>query len=279
MSGFLAAMERASRARVVEAAAREPVAALRRRIAGLAPPPPIRLEQPFELIAEYKRVSPALGRLAGPGDSLARRVEGYARGGAVAVSVVTEPTRFGGSLAALGEAAAILGPLGVPALRKDFLVDPYQLHEARAAGAGGVLLIVRLLPGDSLGELVDCAVGLGLFVLLESFDEADVARAVPEARRARIASPSARLLLGVNCRDLGTLEVLPFRLRELVPLLPAELPRVAESGIAAPAGCADLAAAGYSAALVGGSLMRAADPVAAVRDLVAAGRAAARAAA
>jgi len=279
MSGFLSQMTQASHTRAREAAAREPLVALRARAADAEPAPPLRLDRPFELIAEYKRRSPALGTLASRNERLTTRVTAYARAGAAAVSVLTEPERFDGSLAHLANAAAVLAPLGVPVLRKDFLVDPYQLYEARAAGAGGVLLIARMLSGDDLQEMLDCARELRLFTLVETFDAADIARATAAIQQARAADHAARVLLGVNCRDLGTLEVLPFRFRELAPLLPPDIPCVAESGIAAADQCADVARAGYRSALVGGSLMSEADPVAVVRAMLAAGRAAARVAA
>ena len=278
MSGFLAQMAESSRRRVATAAQREPLPALRARAADMPEPPAPTLAHSFELIAEYKRHSPALGRLAAGKQDLERRVAAYARGGAVAVSVLTEPEHFDGGLADLAEAAAHLEPYGIPALRKDFIVDPYQLHEARAAGAGGVLLIVRMLSDAQLAALLDCARSLRLFALVEAFDAVDVARAAAGLRGSRLPNGSPALL-GINCRDLDTLEVRPFRFRELAPELPAELPCVAESGLATPEQCADVARAGYRAALVGGSLMRAADPLGAVRAMLEAGRAAARAAA
>lgn len=268
MSGFLAQMAAGSRARVAAASAREPLAAIRHRAQATAPPPPLRNGHAFELIAEYKRRSPALGSLARGDEDPLLRVEAYARGGAAAVSVVTEPSRFDGSLEALADCSRHLAPLGVPVMRKDFIVDEYQLCEARTAGAGGVLLIARLLPGGALAELVDCARGLGLFVLLESFDADDIARAAP------LAEPGA-VLLGVNARDLESLEVDRARLAALAPLLPPGGAHVAESGLATPADCAAAARAGYRMSLVGGALMAAEEPACAVRDMLAAGRAAA----
>lgn len=276
MSGFLSRIAGASRERVRAAMERESLAELRARATATAPAPPLRLRGGFDIIAEYKRHSPALGPLGRGDDRLAPRISAYARGGAAAVSVLTEPTQFRGELAHLVAAAAILAPLGVPALRKDFLVDPYQLYEARAAGAGGALLIVRLLPDALLRELLECARQLDLFVLLEVFDAADVARATAEAA-ARV--PGAPVLIGVNCRDLDTLETVPYRFRELAASLPAGLPRVAESGIAMPEDCADMVRAGYGMALVGGALMRETNPVGAIRAMLASGRAAAVAAA
>jgi indole-3-glycerol phosphate synthase len=267
VNGLLQRMEASSRARVAAAAAREPLTALRRRALDTADPPPLRNGHAFELIAEYKRRSPALGRLAGE-DGPLRRVEAYARGGAAAVSVLTEPSEFDGRLEHLAECAAALAPHAVPVMRKDFLVDPYQVCEARAAGAGGVLLIVRMLDDASLSELTDCARELSLFVLLECFDAADIARAAPHAC-------SESILLGVNCRDLESLAVERSRLAGLAPLLPAGSARVAESGLESPEDCAAAARAGYWIALVGGALMTAPDPEDAVRRMLAAGRAAA----
>ena len=268
MNGFLLRMAASSRARVAEAAACEPLEALRRRALATPVPPPLRNGHAFELIAEYKRRSPALGRLAAGRDCHLDRVSAYARGGAAAVSVLTEPTQFDGSLEALAECAAALAPLRVPVMRKDFIVDAYQLHEARAAGAGGALLIVRMLNDDSLGELVACTRELSLFVLLECFDAADIARAAPHA-------DGEAVLFGVNCRDLETLAVDPSRLAGFAPLLPGGSSCVAESGLATPEDCAGVARAGYGLALVGGALMTAPDPEATVRRMLAAGRAAA----
>lgn len=267
MNGFLIRMAASSRKRIALAAEREPLEALRRRALDAPLPPPLRNGHAFELIAEYKRRSPALGRLAPANDAHRDRVLAYARGGAAAVSVLTERSQFDGSLEALAECAASLAPLLVPVLRKDFIVDAYQLHEARAAGAGGALLIARMLSDDALAELIACARELSLFVLLECFDAADIARAAAHA-------DGKAVLLGVNCRDLETLAVDPSRLADLAPLLPAGSHSVAESGLVTPEDCASAARAGYRLALVGGALMTASDPEATVRRMLEAGRAA-----
>lgn len=282
MSEFLDEMARASAARAREALACEPLAVLRSRALDAPAPPPLRLRHGFELIAEFKLQSPALGRLGGSGDDLAARVAAYATAGAAAVSVLTEPSRFGGRLEHLAAAVAVLRPRGVPAMRKDFLVDPCQLYETRAVGAGGALLILRMLSREQLGEMLDCACELGLFVLVEAFDAGDLERlsAWTGRDRPRVRGPSVRaggehLLIGVNCRDLQTLEVRPERFAELAPLLPRELPRVAESSLTRPEDCAAIVGHGYRLALIGGALMTAADPGAAIRAMLAAGRAAA----
>ena len=301
MSGFLDRMAAASRARVEEARAREPLTALRARALATPLPPPLHLRDQFNLIAEFKRRSPALGRLGD--DDLVGRVTAYAQGGAAAVSVLTEPSQFHGNLDHLTTAAATLTPFSVPTMRKDFLIDPYQLYEARAAGAGGALLIVRMLSRDTLHEMLDCARQLALFVLLESFDTDDISRAMAEVavgvpeRSIKIARSEGTpppdpghgalaprpdpghgapaVLFGVNSRDLQTLEVRPNRFREVAKLLPKGVPWVAESGITTPDDCAEIVRDSYALALVGSALMTARDPAGVVRTMLAAGRTAA----
>ena len=277
MSAFLEEMSAASRARLAAARALRSLAAVEAAARAAPPPPPLRLDaRGFDLIAELKLRSPAAGVLQRAGEDLAARVGAYARAGAAAVSVLTEPSRFDGSLGDLAAAAAALTPRGVPAMRKDFLVDPYQVFEARAAGAGGVLVILRMLPPADTRALLECAAALGLFVLLEAFDARDIALMHELIESHRGAAP---LLAGVNCRDLTTLQVVPRRLLELAPLLPGSAPRVAESGIGTADDARAAAAAGYSLALVGSALMRGDDPAALAAALLAAGRTARAAAA
>jgi indole-3-glycerol phosphate synthase len=268
---FLGAMAAASRARVRAARAQLDERALTESCRQMPAPLVLRRDpRGFDLIAELKLRSPAAGRLAAADADVPRQVTAYARAGAAAVSVLTEPERFDGSLAHLAAAARALAPLAVPALRKDFLVDPYQVLEARAAGAGGVLVILRMLAREELAALLACAHAQGLFVLLEAFDAPDIA--LMHEVVATHAAP-ATLLAGVNCRDLASLEVRPQRLLELAPLLPAQLPHVAESGVASAGDAQAVAAAGYQFALVGSALMRAADPFTLAGSLLAAGRA------
>jgi indole-3-glycerol phosphate synthase len=193
------------------------------------------------------------------------RIEAYARGGAAAVSVLTEPSRFDGTLEHLGRAAAVLAPLGVPAMRKDFLVDPYQVLEARAAGAGGVLVILRMLPPARISELLDVAAEHGMFVLLEAFDELDLSMA-REVLTSRMRHPEP-VLIGVNCRDLQTLEVVPERFAALAPLLPAGRPAVAESGVASGVDARRMQQLGYRLALIGTALMGREDPSGLLREI------------
>jgi len=274
VSGFLEQMAATSVARVRAAKARVAEAALLERAQRTPAPPPLRLAaEGFDLIAELKLRSPAAGALGAVDASVAAYVVAYAHAGAAAVSVLTEPTRFDGSLTHLADAARALAPHQVPAMRKDFLVDPYQVLEARAAGAGGVLLILRMLSREALGALLECARTQGLFVLLEAFDAQDL-----EHLGEVVAADAGRstLLAGVSCRDLATLEVVPERLLELAPLLPRGVPQVAESGVAGPEDARRLAGAGYRLILVGSALMRDQDPAGLARALIEAGRAARR---
>jgi indole-3-glycerol phosphate synthase len=267
---FLERMAAASRERVRCARFDESDAKLARRAQRAARPPALRL-QGFDVIAELKLRSPAAGGLADASFDKGAQLAAYARGGAAAVSVLTEPAEFKGELTHLVDAAALLAPARVPAMRKDFVTDPYQVLEARAAGAGGVLVIVTMLDDATVRALVDSARECGLFVLLEAFDRADLARLAAFDEPAAAGPP---LLAGVNCRDLRNLEVRFERFAELAPYLPKHLPTVAESGIGTPDDVATVARLGYRLALVGSSLMRAADPAATLAALVATGRAA-----
>jgi indole-3-glycerol phosphate synthase len=264
---FLEQMAAASRERVRHARTGQGVTALLAACRAAEPPPKLELAG-FDVIAEIKRNSPAEGVLGAEID-VAGRAVAYAGGGAAAVSVLTEPARFGGSLDDLAETVAALRPVGVPALRKDFLVDPCQLLEARAAGAGGALLIVAMLDDVLLGEMLATAAEHGLFVLLEAFDEADLERA---GTLAADRPGSAPVLVGVNTRDLRTLEVDAARLARLAPRLPPGIPAVAESGLHTAEDAGRAAGLGYRLALVGTALMRAADPGGLVAGMVAAGR-------
>ena len=232
-------------------------------------PPRLRLQPGgFDLIAELKLRSPAVGQLKGRSEDVVSRVTAYARAGAAAVSVLTEPTRFDGSLEHLRAAAQALSPLGVPAMRKDFLVDPYQVLEARLAGAGGILAIVRMLSEPELEELIQQARALELFVLLEAFDERDLERL--DGVLLRFGTQG--LMAGVNSRDLTTLQVVPSRLGELARHLPRGVPRVAESGVGSAEDARRIAQDGYDLALVGSALMSGDDPAALASAMLRAAR-------
>jgi indole-3-glycerol phosphate synthase len=269
---FLATMAASSRQRVAEARKLHSDAEIWRSAESSPPSPKLRLSpRGFDVIAEVKLRSPAVGQLRSGDEDVAARVTAYARAGAAAVSVLTEPNRFEGSLDHLEQAArALQSAGGMPAMRKDFLVDPYQVAEARLAGAGGILVIVRMLERREVDALIEAAAKLGLFVLIETFDEADIRSA--NDLLAVHGNRGIALLVGINSRDLTTLKVVPGRLEELVDQLPAGVPRVAESGVADANDAARLARAGYSLALVGSALMTAGDPAALLAAMIAAGR-------
>lgn len=227
---------------------------------------PLRLST-FDVIAEIKNRSPADGQLRdqlpcseSKGiSSLDSRARAYATGGAAAISVLTEPSRFDGDLAHL-EAVVAAVP-GTPVMRKDFLVEPVQVLEARKAGASGVLLITTMLDDAKLSSMLDIAFEHGMFVLLESFDEQDLQRSAEYLGRGK-------LLIGINTRNLRTLEVDADRLERLAALLP-DARCVAESGLRTAEDAARVAGWGYTMALVGTALMRSDDPgalVSAMRD-------------
>ncbi|MFE3195301.1 indole-3-glycerol phosphate synthase TrpC [Nocardia sp. NPDC059240] len=209
------------------------------------------------VIAEVKRSSPSKGAIAdipNPAD-LARA---YEDGGARIISVLTEERRFGGSLADLD---AVRQAVDIPILRKDFIVGPYQIHEARAHGADVILLIVAALEQDVLASLLDRTESLGMTALVEVHTE-------EEADRALQAGAS---VIGVNARNLKTLEVDRDVFARIAPGLPSEIIRVAESGIRGTADLLAYAGAGADAVLVGEGLVTSGDPRAAVAELVTAG--------
>ena len=265
MTDFLTTMAAASRRRMQASRSRHPEAELVRRCHELPSPPALAWDG-FGIIAEVKRASPSAGPLSAGADAL-EQAEAYRAGGASAISVLTEPDRFGGSLTDLADVAAGLGSPAVPAMRKDFLVDPYQVLEARAAGAGGVLIIVAMLDDPNLIDLLSCASEQGLFLLLEAFDESDLERA------ARLAEGvPGQVLIGLNSRDLRTLAVDPERLRQLAPSFPSGWPRVAESGLDGQEDAAAVARHGYDLALVGSALMRSSRPEVLLAEMLDAGR-------
>lgn len=205
------------------------------------------------IIAEIKRRSPSVAAYRQQGDAAAL-ARTYERAGATAISVVTDEENFGTSLR---DVAAVRGAVDLPILAKDFVVDPYQLHEARAAGADAVLLIARILPGRKLGELLGAAEDVGLCALVECHDEEDCERAVA----------AGAAMVGVNSRDLSTLEVTLDTTRRLLAALPDGVLKVAESGIGTRGDVVLLHAAGADAFLVGGALLDAASPAAVLREL------------
>jgi indole-3-glycerol phosphate synthase len=210
------------------------------------------------VIAEVKRRSPSKGDLADIADPAALATA-YARGGAAAISVLTEQRRFGGSL---DDLRAVRAAVETPLLRKDFVVSAYQLYEARAAGADLVLLIVAALDDRRLRELYDVSRDLGLTPLVEVHDEEETERAVALGAE----------LIGINARNLRTLEVHPETFGKLVGLVPDGVVTVAESGITGPGDVAAYAQQGADVVLVGEALVRHGDPAGAVRAMTGAQR-------
>ncbi|MEU8227807.1 indole-3-glycerol phosphate synthase TrpC [Kribbella sp. NPDC048915] len=220
-------------------------------------PMPVFRGDGIAVIAEVKRSSPSKGALAEISDPAALAAE-YEQGGAAAISVLTEQRRFNGSLDDLRE---VRGRVDVPVLRKDFIVSSYQLWEARAAGADMVLLIVAALQQEALVSLIERAESIGLCPLVEVHDEEETRRAVDAGAR----------LVGVNNRNLKTLEVDRDTFARVAPTIPTEVVRVAESGIRGPHDVIEFARAGADVVLVGETLVTGSDPRASVADLVAAG--------
>ncbi|MDG3012078.1 indole-3-glycerol phosphate synthase TrpC [Rhodococcus sp. D2-41] len=209
------------------------------------------------VIAEVKRASPSRGPLADIADP-ADLAAAYEAGGARAISVLTEERRFHGSLADLD---AVRRRVKIPVLRKDFIVGPYQIHEARAHGADIILLIVAALEQHALSSLLDRTESLGMTALVEVHTE-------EEADRALQAGAS---VIGVNARDLKTLEVDRGNFARIAPGLPKDVIKIAESGVRGPADLLAYAGAGADAVLVGEGLVTSGDPRSSVSDLVAAG--------
>jgi indole-3-glycerol phosphate synthase len=238
---------------LAEREARTSLADLRAALADVDPPldPMPHFRAPgSSVIAEVKRRSPSKGDLADIPDP-ADLAQQYAAGGAAAISVLTEQRRFGGSL---DDLRAVRAAVATPVLRKDFIVTSYQLVEARAAGADLALLIVAALDDDTLRRLHDEARELGLTVLVEVHDEPETERAVELGAE----------LVGVNARNLKTLEIHDDTFGRLAPLIPDDRVKVAESGIFGPGDVKRFVGEGARAVLVGEALVKDGDPQAAV---------------
>lgn len=209
------------------------------------------------VIAEVKRRSPSKGALASISDPAALAAQ-YESGGARMISVLTEQRRFGGSLADLD---AVRAAVQVPVLRKDFVVNSYQVHEARAHGADVVLLIVAALEQNVLIGLRERVESLGMTAIVEVHSEDEASRALDAGAR----------VIGVNARDLRTLEVDRSIFERIAPGLPSEIVKIAESGVRGPLDLIEYASAGADAVLVGETLVTGADPRHTVAELVTAG--------
>ncbi len=228
-----------------------------RRVDPALDPMPIFRGPGVAVIAEVKRSSPSKGRLAEIADPAALAVQ-YQAGGAAAISVLTEGRRFNGSL---DDLIRVRLAVSVPVLRKDFIVSSYQLFEARAAGADLALLIVAALSDHELTCLIERATSIGLTPLVEVHDEDEVRRAVD----------SGAQVIGVNARNLRTLEIDDTTFARLAPLIPDGIVKIAESGVRGPHDVIERAREGADVVLVGEALVRSRDARSGVADLVAAG--------
>ena len=263
MDNFLAHMKAHSLARVSRLLQPDQLAGLRARCFYRGRPEALDRTRPG-IIAEIKPVSPSDGVLTKGPMSIAdcvKRAKAYEANGAVAISMLTEPSAFGGSLAVL---TAVSTAVRIPVMRKDFLVHPIQIDEAAVAGASGVLIIARLLNDETLLAMVQRAQALSLFILMEAFDEVDLERI------RNLPMDASNLLVGVNTRDLATLRVRPHALQQLSYHLPHGCVAVAESGLHTGEDILRATAAGYTFHLVGTALMTASDPNALLRELVSA---------
>jgi indole-3-glycerol phosphate synthase len=241
---------------VVAARRQHPLATVEAALATASPTRGFRqaLARPgLQVIAEIKRRSPSMGTLNADADP-ADMAERYQAGGAAALSVLTEPHYFSG---ALDDLVAARGACDLPVLRKDFVVDPYQLAEARAAGADAALLIVAVL-GETLGEFLDAAKSYGLDALVEVHDEAEL----------EIAAAAGSDMIGVNNRNLSTLVIDLAVSERLRRLMPPGIVAVAESGLEEVADFTRMHHAGYDAVLVGTALMRSGDPTTRLKALL-----------
>jgi indole-3-glycerol phosphate synthase len=252
---FLDELMESTRQRVIDSQEKITEEALEQRIASVPPARSLKTaltSAPMTLIAEIKRATPSKGALDLELDprKLAHR---YAQGGAAAISVLTEPTGFKGSL----EDMQAVTEAGLPVLRKDFIIDEWQIFEARAWGADAVLLIVRCA-GDRLADLYSTAGSLGMDALVEVMNE-------EEAEKAMAIGAE---VVGINHRDLETFEVDPQRTLKLAPILGSDVVVVSLSGVSERKQVEALGAAGARSVLVGESLVTAPDPAAKIGELL-----------
>ncbi len=258
---FLDDIVTAKRQEVAAKRAAVRIDALRERALDVATPRDFfaAVSQRGAIIAELKMRTPTIKAFA-QSRSLLELASTYAVNGASAISIVTDPARFGTSYS---DVARVRQVVALPVIAKDFVIDPYQVLEARAAGADAVLLIVRLLEMDVLGSLLELANELGMGTLVETHTESEILAALAVGAR----------VVGVNNRDLDTMAVSLDTTRRLAHLVPDDVVLVAESGIRTRDDISDLAARGARAFLVGGSLLDANDPGTLLREMVEAGRA------
>ncbi|MCF6229144.1 MAG: indole-3-glycerol-phosphate synthase [Planctomycetes bacterium] len=253
MSDFLEQMAASSLKRAQQMEGVIPANMLMTMLSNVSEPKPLlNRSGRIGVIAEYKRHSPSAGELADV--EVDDQVIAYSNAGASVISVLTEPERFHGNLDDLRLASA---STSIPIMRKDFLVTPYQIIEARFSEASGVLLIAAILPGDRLKEMIELAQSLNMFALVEAFDEPDIEHSLN----------SGAELVGVNCRNLRTLEVDSSRFEKLASLLKG-VTSVAESGITNATELTEVESLGYDYALIGSALMKHTDPQAVLQAMM-----------
>jgi len=253
---FLERMTLLSMKRLEENKAKRSEESLLRTCEGIERMSSVQFQSEFIFITEIKKSSPSLGEISSPEFNLFEQAEVYVNGGANVISVLTEPTKFSGSLNDLDDISKTFSK--ALTMRKDFLVEPYQVSEAFMHGASGVLLITAMLSDAMLRMMIDRAIEHQMFVLLESFDEEDMQRSKDII--SEYGSQGANILLGVNCRDLRTLDVSFSRFEELSVLIPQDVMCIAESGITEASEIEFLSQIGYSGALIGTSLMQSENP-------------------
>lgn len=207
----------------------------------------------LQIIAEIKRRSPSAGEIS-PGLDAAARARLYEEGGAAAISVLTEPEFFGGSL---DDLRLVRSAVGIPVLRKDFVLHPAQIWEARAAGADAVLLIVAALGDEELAAMLETAKHIGLAALVEAHTAAEADRAIAAGAR----------IVGINNRDLHTFVTDLSVAESMAPHLEAAAITVAESGVSSETGALRMSRAGYDAILVGEAAVRSSEPVGFIKSL------------
>lgn len=217
----------------------------------------LRGDEAVSVIAEVKRSSPSKGPIANIADPGALASQ-YEAGGASVISCLTQRYKFNGSLA---DFSAVRSAVDIPVLRKDFIVTPYQIHEARAYGADLVLLIVAALEQNALVSLVERVHSLGMTALVEAHSRLEALRALDAGAK----------VVGVNARDLTTLDVNMDNFAQIVDIIPEQVVAVAESGVSSPSDVRDYAAEGADAVLIGEALVKSSSPRTAVAEMVAAG--------
>ena len=265
-NNFLQAMALSSMKRLEKNKANQSEESLLKACEEIKRKPFFEFQSGFLFITEIKKSSPSLGEISKPEFNLFEQAEAYAKSGSNVISVLTEPSKFNGSLQDLNDISKRFSE--TPTMRKDFLVEPYQVCEAFLYGAGGVLLILAMLSDRMLKMMIERAIKHEMFVLLEAFDEVDMQRS--KTIVSEFGLHSSNILLGVNCRDLRTLDVNFSRFENLSSLIPEDVVCIAESGITGASEIEVLSNLGYSGALIGTALMQSETPDQLLNEMMAA---------